>query len=248
MIDEQGRLGSDLSLLTDVLLDLARLERGEVCLSSAGMGQRAGGAVPVTFGVGNGCGESSDVLRCRVASAVLHALNTGGVRRLPEGSAEWSFMRPGLSLGKPLAMFDVQEQSHITLRQGCLLHLSIEAQPPTPPPGQVLALVEQYIRDHFAENLRLATVGRAVAVSPYYISHLFQRKRDTTFLKYLTSVRMQHGRRFLVETDLPVEAIAERVGYSAAKRFREVFKRTYHLTPSEYRRQATARSEWAVAG
>ena len=168
------------------------------------------------------------------------------VTQLPP-DAEWFSRCARLSLGALLATLDIQERLYVMPWPERLLRRSVDVQAPASSPGRVLAVVEQYIKDHFDEDLRLATVARAVAVSPYYISHLFQRERGTTFLKYLTSVRLQHGRRLLVETNLPIEAIAQRVGYGAAKRFRELFKRMFHMTPSECRRQAAVRSE-LVAG
>lgn len=151
------------------------------------------------------------------------------------------------SMDQDVPMLELQESSPALRRSNGRLRLAVNRQAELSSPGRVLSLVEQYVQEHFAEDLRLAKVGQAVGVSPYYVSHLFRRERGTTFLTYLTGIRMAHGRRFLMDTDLSVEVIAERVGYRAAKRFRELFKRTCGITPSEYRRQASARADRTVA-
>lgn len=196
-------------------------------------------------------GVTPDVLRQWIAAELLYALDIAGRRRLPDGSTDWIAACSRLSLDEVLSMFDIHERSYLVLWLEQLLPRIVEAHAPQSPARHVLALVEQHIHDHYAEDLRLVTVAGAVFVSPYYVSHLFQRELGTTFLKYLTAVRMHHGRRLLSESDLPVETIAARVGYSSPKRFRVLFKRTFHATPSEYRRQAStepARPLLAVVG
>jgi AraC-like DNA-binding protein len=97
--------------------------------------------------------------------------------------------------------------------------------------------VEQHILAHYAEPLQLDDLAHAVYLSPYYISRLFQRELGTTFLKYLTGVRMRHAREMLVSTPLPVDLVAHRVGYASARRFRTIFRRHHGCTPTDFRRR-----------
>lgn len=192
-------------------------------------------------------GVTAAVLRQWIAAELLYSLDIAGKRRLRDGSTDWIAACSRLSLDEVLGMFDIHDRSYLVLWLEQLLPRIVEAQAPQSPGRHVLALVEKYICDHYDEDLSLLTVARAAFVSPYYISHLFQRELGTTFLKFLTAVRMQHGRRLLLETDLPVEAVAEQVGYAAAKRFRVLFKRTFHATPTQYRREATEGSNATAA-
>ncbi|WP_146605073.1 helix-turn-helix transcriptional regulator [Jiangella anatolica] len=191
-------------------------------------------------------GVTPDVLREWLAAEVLYALEIAGQRRLSDGSTDWIAAVSRLPLNEVVEMYDIHDRSYLVLWLEQLLPRIVASHAAPSPARHVLAVVERYIQDHYADDLRLVTVSEAVFVSPYYISHLFQRELGTTFLKYLTAVRMRHGRRLLAETDLPVELIAEQVGYQAPKRFRELFKRTFHVTPSEYRRQVAAPALRAV--
>ncbi|UWP85305.1 helix-turn-helix transcriptional regulator [Dactylosporangium fulvum] len=182
-------------------------------------------------------GVTPDVLRRWIGAELLYALDVAGKRRLADGSADWVDAFDRLALDELLEMFEIHERSYLMLWLGQLLPRIVEVQAPQSPGRHVLAMVEQYIRDHYAEDLRLSTVASTVYVSPFYISHLFQRELGTTFLRYLTGVRMHHARQLLAQTKLPVEAIADRVGYCSPKRFRVLFKRTFNVTPTEYRRQ-----------
>jgi two-component system response regulator YesN len=100
---------------------------------------------------------------------------------------------------------------------------------------QILARVERHIRLHHKQDLTLTNVAAMVPVSPFYLAHLFRRERCTTFLKYLTKVRLEEARTMLVDSDLPVSMVSAQVGYRSVKRFRVLFKRAFDLTPTAYR-------------
>ncbi len=57
-----------------------------------------------------------------------------------------------------------------------------------------------------------------------------------TPLGYVTHWRMQQARRELVETERPLAAIAEQVGYGSEAAFNRAFKRQFDATPGEMRR------------
>lgn len=182
-------------------------------------------------------GATPDGLRRWVTAEVMYALDVSGRRRLPDGSVDWHDAFSRLSLEELVEMSGIHERSYLMLWLQRLLDRIVEVSAPRSAGRHVLALVESYIRQHHEEDLRLATVASAVFVSPYYISHLFQRELGTTFLKYLTGVRMQRARELLAGSELPVEVVSARVGYASSKRFRTLFKRTFKVTPTEYRAQ-----------
>ena len=183
-----------------------------------------------------------DVLRRWVTAEIMYALDVSGRRRLADGSVDWFDAFSRLSLEELMEMSAIHDRSYLLLWLQRLLDRIVDVNTTTSAGRHVLALVEKYIDEHFADDLRLSTLAAEVYVSPYYISHLFQRERGTTFLKYLTGVRMQRARELLADTDVPVEAVSARVGYGSSKRFRTLFKRTFKVSPSEYRNQHQRRS------
>ena len=48
--------------------------------------------------------------------------------------------------------------------------------------------------------------------------------------------RVEHAKRLLRGSDLPVVAIAAQIGFSSQSHLATVFKRTVGLTPGEYQR------------
>ena len=181
-------------------------------------------------------GVTPEMLRSWLAAEVLFAMNVVEKRRLSDGSMDWVEVFGRTSFDELLAIASIHEQSYLVLWLERLFGRITDTTAVRQRPGRhILALVEAHIEEHYAEDLTLAKVARAVHVSPFYISHLFHRELDTTFLKYLTATRMARARRLLLETNLPVATICAQVGYASPKSFRSVFKRTVGLTPTEFR-------------
>ncbi|MEM7026553.1 MAG: helix-turn-helix domain-containing protein, partial [Pseudomonadota bacterium] len=66
-----------------------------------------------------------------------------------------------------------------------------------------------FIAEHFAERLRIEDIARAAGIHAHYAMSLFRSEIGMTIHDYLTRQRMSHAQSMLIETDLPVSAIAE---------------------------------------
>ncbi|MNI27485.1 HTH-type transcriptional activator Btr [compost metagenome] len=61
------------------------------------------------------------------------------------------------------------------------------------------------------------------------------KKANTTFLQYLTTVRLNKAKALLKETDLKVYEISIQVGYKDTKYFSKIFEKSIGIKPIEYR-------------
>ncbi|MBR4707011.1 MAG: response regulator [Pseudobutyrivibrio sp.] len=94
----------------------------------------------------------------------------------------------------------------------------------------------RYIDEHFTDpGLSLNEVAKEVDMSPSYLSAMFSRENKTTLVEYITLKRMEQARKLLFTTNEKASAIAEQVGYKDPHYFSYIFKKTYGLTPKEYR-------------
>ncbi|MCD7956279.1 MAG: response regulator [Lachnospiraceae bacterium] len=100
-----------------------------------------------------------------------------------------------------------------------------------------------YIYTHYAENLTLSALAEQFYFSPVYMSSYIKRHTGHTFLEILTSVRMFHTARLLAETTLKNREIGMRVGIPDERYLGQVFKKTYGITPYEYRKTASDSKE-----
>lgn len=58
----------------------------------------------------------------------------------------------------------------------------------------------------------------------------------STFLTYLNSIRLNSAFKQVMSTDLSIITIAENNGFANVKSLNKLFKETYGLTPSAYRK------------
>ena len=70
-----------------------------------------------------------------------------------------------------------------------------------------------------------------------HLRRAFQRKFDVTPLEYLQTCRLQLAKSLLADTELPVAQVAMAAGFGSVRRFNDVFKRRYRLTPSDLRKR-----------
>lgn len=99
----------------------------------------------------------------------------------------------------------------------------------------VLSKVKSYIEEHYASHITLESIAALAYMNPYYFSSFFKKHTGQNFKSYVTEVRMEHALQLLLETDLLVYEIAERVGYNHVRHFSDMFKKKYGQVPQEYR-------------
>ena len=95
--------------------------------------------------------------------------------------------------------------------------------------------VQEYIHEHHAEQLSLTGVAKRFDVSTNYLSAVFHEKTGSTFLHYLTQVRITEATHSLqADPDVPIKDLAAAVGFGSARHFSQVFQRATGQRPSEY--------------
>lgn len=99
-----------------------------------------------------------------------------------------------------------------------------------------LSEICEYIKEHYQYNITLNEVASEFGYSPQYLSRMFQMYTGSTFLTYLNSIRLNSAFKQVMSTDLSIITIAENNGFANVKSLNKLFKETYGLTPSAYRK------------
>lgn len=92
-----------------------------------------------------------------------------------------------------------------------------------------------FMQNNYSGNITLPQVAHTFEVSPSHLKSLFQKETDTTFSQKLKDIRMHNACEFLLKTHMNVSEIADATGYNNSNYFSSVFKKTYNMTPSEFR-------------
>ncbi len=99
-----------------------------------------------------------------------------------------------------------------------------------------LSAAIRYVNEHYTDsNLSLNEVAENVNISPSYLSAMFSKENQTTFVEYVTAKRMDKAKQLLSQTVEKTQTIAEQVGYKDPHYFSYIFKKTYGISPKEYR-------------
>ena len=102
--------------------------------------------------------------------------------------------------------------------------------------GDVILKAKRFIEENYADqNTTLTTVAQAVALSPNHFSTIFSQECKTTFIEYLTNVRIENAKRLIRETDMKGYDIAYECGFSDPHYFSYIFKKNTGISPREYK-------------
>ena len=93
----------------------------------------------------------------------------------------------------------------------------------------------KYIENNYMYDISLSNLSDTLNYSSAYLSRLIKEKTNYNFLKLVTMKRMQRAAELLSETNLKVYVICEKVGITDQRYFSQIFKRTFGVTPLEYR-------------
>ncbi|PWU70310.1 response regulator transcription factor [Gracilibacillus dipsosauri] len=99
----------------------------------------------------------------------------------------------------------------------------------------ILIQVKGYLDSHYQDAVSLEGIAEKVGLSSYYLSKLFKEHFGVTFVEYLTNIRIQKAKDFLLDGSKPLKEIALDIGYKDPNYFSRVFKKEVGLSPSEYR-------------
>lgn len=93
-----------------------------------------------------------------------------------------------------------------------------------------------YIDEHYAEQVSLADISKALCISPYYAAHLFKKVTGSSPIQHLIRRRIGEAQSLLIKTDYTATQIATMVGYDNTNYFNTVFSRMVGLSPIRYRK------------
>jgi len=95
---------------------------------------------------------------------------------------------------------------------------------------------KDYIKENYAGDITLEDLAAYVSLDKYYLVKQFKKTMGCTPRDYLINVRLQHSKKLLEETDMPISQIAYETGFSDASHFSNTFYKREGMTPKEHRR------------
>lgn len=94
--------------------------------------------------------------------------------------------------------------------------------------------VMNYLNIHY-HSVTLSEAAEHFGFSTAHFCTLIKKSTGQTFVQIIKEIKMTQACRALRETPLSIASICELVGYDNPEHFMRTFKKTYGMTPSQYR-------------
>lgn len=112
----------------------------------------------------------------------------------------------------------------------------LRANPPEAEKPDLLDQVLSYVELHLSDKITLADIAHHFFVSESTITQTFRKKMQVSFYRCVTQRRLIAAKT-LIEKGLPMEAVAEQVGFSDYSSFFRAFKQEYGICPRQFRKR-----------
>lgn len=174
-------------------------------------------------------GVDNDRLLCDLADPPLSSVICNTTRTGYEAASLLNRMMSGQRVGpEPILV----EPMGIETRQSTDI-LAID--------DQQLAAAVRFIRKHALRGINVADVLREVPLSRRVLESRFRKLLGRTPHEEIARLRIQRVKQLLLETDLPLAAIAARAGFQHDEYLSVAFKKATGVPPREYRRRVRKR-------
>ncbi len=93
-----------------------------------------------------------------------------------------------------------------------------------------------FIEEHLSASITTETICAQLSISPTTLSRKFRAEMGIPIGKYIDGLVMRQAESMLINTDLPLSVISERLGFYDQFYFSRRFKEKYSLPPLKYRK------------
>lgn len=102
----------------------------------------------------------------------------------------------------------------------------------------VIARCQTWIAEHYQDPHPVTSMVRLSGLAERTFKRRFQQATGMKPLEYVHALRLEEAKHMLeTDPDLPIEAVANEVGYEDAGFFSRLFRRRVNLTPAQYRKR-----------
>jgi transcriptional regulator GlxA family with amidase domain len=101
----------------------------------------------------------------------------------------------------------------------------------------VIADCQVWIAQNYQQPGPVARMAQRSGLAERSFKRRFQQATGMAPLEYVHTLRLEEAKQMLETSDLPVEAVANEVGYEDAGFFSRLFRRQVGITPSAYRKR-----------
>jgi len=95
--------------------------------------------------------------------------------------------------------------------------------------------VQDYINEHYKEEIRLTQLADMVGMTPVSFSRFFKLRTGKNLSDYIIDIRLGYSTRLLVDSTKSVAEICYECGFNNLSNFNRIFKKKKECSPKEFR-------------
>jgi len=103
-----------------------------------------------------------------------------------------------------------------------------------------IAYVIQTMNKEYARDCGVEDYAALCSMSKFHFLRVFKEITGKPPIEYRNKIRFDHAAEMLLDTDMPINEIARRVGFSSNVYFCDAFRKKMGITPSQYRKSHRA--------
>ena len=105
----------------------------------------------------------------------------------------------------------------------------------SPPLNESIEQAITYVESHYTEPLEIDRLCKVCHISRSSLFDLFKKRTGVSPITYKHNVMIQHALDMLAHTDITVDEISQRVGFTSSNYFRTVFRKMTGKAPKDVR-------------
>ena len=106
-----------------------------------------------------------------------------------------------------------------------------------PDSDAVIDIIHDYIDKNYTENIKISMFADRYFFSREYLSKQFKSRYGCGIYEYVLQVRMERAKELLLDPDIKIQDIAQRIGYTDNNYFSKAFRNYYGISPSVFRQR-----------
>jgi len=95
--------------------------------------------------------------------------------------------------------------------------------------------MREYIDQNFTQEVTASNVAKSAGLSMSRALHLFKEETGMSLSNFVTKLRIGYGKYLLLNTDVNIADLANKVGFYDQSHFTKYFKKFERITPSRFR-------------
>ena len=102
---------------------------------------------------------------------------------------------------------------------------------------ETIKKVHDYLTQNLSKRITIEELSKQFAMNPTTLKTVFKDVYGSSLAAHIKEHRMEKAAELLVQSQLPVNQIAQEIGYESQSKFSAVFKDFYKCSPMEYKKK-----------